>query len=145
MVRAEVTLEGAGPCVADTCVHRSYEAFDPWCWVLLWGKVCALDPDRSSHAHMSSSLGDPRPARPVSQPFISLLMALTHAFAQALPMSTHPFSRPGSRFAHLKQLPYIQSYFLLHGSVSTMLFPELTQSLGFISGWVCSLYPFPKR
>ena len=26
---------------------------------LLWGKVCAPDPDRSSHAHMSPSLGIP--------------------------------------------------------------------------------------
>lgn len=138
MVRAEVTLEGAGPYVVIPAFTGPMRHLTHGAGSALGQGLCPGPRQKQPCPHVPIS-GDPRPARPVSQPFISLLMAHLHAFAQALPMSTHPFFQTWVKVCPLQAacLQRPSPYFLLRGSVSTTCsFLELTQSLGFISVYV---------
>lgn len=124
--RPEVTLGGAGPHGVISAFTGPMRHIGPVVLALPWARLCALDPDASSHAHASPSLGIPTPSRQTCRPSISLLMALLHAFAQALPMSTHHFFQTWLKACLLQvafpQGPTLRS--LLGGSVYPyMLFP----------------------
>ena len=145
MVRAEVTLWGAGPYGVIPVFTGPMRHLTHGAGSALGQGLCPGPRRKQPCTHVPIS-GDPRPARPVSQPFISLLMALLHAFAQVLPMSTHPFFQTWGKVCPLQAAcPRGPSpYFLLGGSVSTyMLFPQ-TYTVSRLYFCVCSLCS-PKR
>ena len=101
---------------------------------LPWSKVCALDPDGSSHAHMSPSLGIP------ALPDLSANLLSVCSWLSSMPLPK--FFRCvliGSRFAYSKQLAHRDPALIFCSVVwcpPTCSFLEFTQSLGFIFVYV---------
>lgn len=145
LVRAEVTLGGAGPYGVIPAFTGPMRHLTHGAGSALGQGLCPGPRWKQPCPHVSIS-GDPHPARPVSQPFISLLMAHLHAFAQVLPMSTHPFFQTSVKVCPLLAafLHGPSPYFLLGGSMSTYrLFPQ-TYTVSRLYFCVCSLY-LPKE
>ena len=68
LLRAEVTLGGAGPHGMISAFTGPMRHIGPVVLALPWARLCALDPDASSHAHASPSLGIRTPSRQTCRP-----------------------------------------------------------------------------